>query len=118
LNEQQAPTFDRPILSTNLQTDERKLTQLHCKEEIIKWLISVLLIDTPSSIQISSSTSTGGLSGANSSNLTPPNHSDNSSSSTIGNLTGFESANGQRNSNASMTSGILSGVSNNDNSSM
>jgi hypothetical protein len=40
------------------------------------------------------------------------------SNSTIGNLTGFESANGQRNSNASMTSGILRGVSNNDNSSM
>ena len=37
-NEQAMPTFGRPIISTmaNLQHDERKLTQLDCKEEIIK----------------------------------------------------------------------------------
>ncbi len=44
LHEQPAlPTFDRPLL--NSSNDERKLAQLHCKEEIIKWLISVLVID-------------------------------------------------------------------------
>lgn len=108
------PTFDRPILSTNLQNDERKLTQLHCKEEIIKWLISVLLIDTPSSLQISSSVSTGGLNNGNASNLTPSNHSENGSNSAIGNLTGFESVNGHKSSNSSMTSGIFSTISNNN----
>jgi len=112
------PTFDRPILSTNLQNDERKLTQLHCKEEIIKWLISVLLIDTPSSNQASSSVSTGGLSSGNTSNLTPSNHSENGLNSTVGNLTGFESVNGQKSSNSSMTGGIYSAASNNDNSSV
>ena len=42
LNEQPMPTFERPILASigsMTSNDERKLTQLHCKEEIIKWLI-------------------------------------------------------------------------------
>ena len=49
LNEQPLPSFDRPIHASGgvlTSNDERKLTQLHCKEEIIKWLISVLLIDS------------------------------------------------------------------------
>ncbi len=49
LNEQPLPSFERPLQASmgNLTSnDERKLTQLHCKEEIIKWLISVLLIDS------------------------------------------------------------------------
>jgi hypothetical protein len=48
LSEQPLPSFERPILSNLINSnpnDERKLTQLHCKEEIIKWLISILLID-------------------------------------------------------------------------
>ena len=47
VNENIQPSFERPILAaTNLTTnDERKLVQLHCKEEIIKWLISVLQTD-------------------------------------------------------------------------
>lgn len=48
LNEQPPPTFERPFMASmgNLTpNDERKLTQLHCKEEIIKWLVSVLLIE-------------------------------------------------------------------------
>jgi hypothetical protein len=49
VKEQPLPSFERPILismSNVTSNDERKLTQLHCKEEIIKWLIGVLLIDS------------------------------------------------------------------------
>ncbi len=65
VKEQPLPTFERPILASlgNMtSTDERKLTQLHCKEEIIKWLISVLLIEgltqSPSKTNLSISTNT------------------------------------------------------------
>ena len=49
VNEQPIPSFERPILASNNMTtnDERKLVQLHCKEEIIKWLISILQTDQP-----------------------------------------------------------------------
>lgn len=51
LSEQQIPNFEHRLgnLMIQSQTDERKLAQLHCKEEIIKWLISVLLIDQTNS---------------------------------------------------------------------
>ena len=47
VNEQPIPSFEKPILSSGYLNDERKLVQLHCKEEIIKWLISVLQTDQP-----------------------------------------------------------------------
>lgn len=34
------PTFDRPI------SDERKSTQINCKEEVLKWLINILYIQS------------------------------------------------------------------------
>ena len=60
VNEQTMPTFERPIIPNgNLTTnDERKLVQLHCKEEIIKWLISVLQTDQPAMISTANSNST------------------------------------------------------------
>ena len=60
LNEQPLPTFDRPIMATIgtlTPNDERKLTQLHCKEEIVKWLVSVLLIESSSTASTTGSVS-------------------------------------------------------------
>ena len=119
VNEQQMPTFERPIISTmaNQQNDERKLTQLHCKEEIIKWLISVLLIDT----QLSSATSSSGISCT--SNITASTAIDyHGSTSTVGSLTGYDATmNGHsgfaRGSIVSSASGI-SAISMNETSSL
>ena len=60
VNEQALPTFERPIQPNgNLTTnDERKLVQLHCKEEIIKWLIAVLQTDQPGLISTANSNAT------------------------------------------------------------
>lgn len=91
LNEQPLPSFERPILASigNMtSTDERKLTQLHCKEEIIKWLISVLLMDASSSsvqsIGTAATNNSSATSGLGSSIQT--DHYSSSSSSTIGTL--------------------------------
>ena len=112
------PTFERPIISTmaNLQNDERKLTQLHCKEEIIKWLISVLLIDNNSSNQLSSSTSTSGIStGSNFTASTALDH--HGSTSTIGTLSGYgESINGQNFARGSVVSNLSTSSTNENNS--
>lgn len=90
LNEQPMPTFERPILASigNMTSnDERKLTQLHCKEEIIKWLIGVLLMD--SSLTSPKSFGTSTTSSISTSGIGSSMQSDNfssGSSSTIGTL--------------------------------
>lgn len=90
LNDQAMPTFERPILASigNMTSnDERKLTQLHCKEEIIKWLIGVLLMD-PSSTSSSQSTNTGSASTSGIGSSVQGDSFSISSSSTIGTLIG------------------------------
>jgi hypothetical protein len=62
INEQPVPSFEKSA-STSIHTvsDERRQGQLHCKEEIIKWLIgSVLLIELdPATASIASSRQAG-----------------------------------------------------------
>ena len=54
------PAFERPIIMNGNLTsnDERKLVQLHCKEEIIKWLTAVLQTDQPALISAATSNAT------------------------------------------------------------
>lgn len=83
------PTFERPILASigSMTTnDERKLIQLHCKEEIIKWLISVLLIESPLSQNSSGTTPSSASSGIGSS--IQSDHFSSVSSSSVGTLVG------------------------------
>jgi len=102
ISEQSLPSFERPILASigNMtSTDERKLTQLCCKEEIIKWLISVLLMDAtgcgmPSPRMASGSISSSATSGVGSS---IPEHYATSSASTIGTLIASIDPNGNGN---------------------
>jgi hypothetical protein len=87
LNEQSMPSFERPILGNIMPNDEKKLAQLNCKEEIIKWLISVLLIEIQPTNQLSTSTSTSGINVTNSTSFTGSSSvSEYGSTSTIGTL--------------------------------
>ena len=87
LNEQSMPSFERPILGNIMPNDEKKLAQLNCKEEIIKWLISVLLIEMQPTNQLSTSTSTSGINVTNSTSFTGSSSvSEYGSTSTIGTL--------------------------------
>lgn len=54
------PAFERPIIMNGNLTsnDERKLVQLHCKEEIIKWLTAVLQTDQPALTSAATSNAT------------------------------------------------------------
>ena len=88
------PTFERPILASigSMTTnDERKLTQLHCKEEIIKWLISVLLIESPLSHQNSTGNTPSTASSGIGSSIQTDHYSTVSSIGTlVGNLYTFD----------------------------
>lgn len=91
VKEHMVASMERPVLPN----DEKKITQLHCKEEIIKWLISVLLIE-PNPNQAAgtpiSSTSTSTLA-ASSNQFFSNNHSTSISSSSIStNTTGAPGA--------------------------
>ncbi len=91
INEHSLPVFERPILASigNMTSnDERKLTQLYCKEEIIKWLISVLLMETVANEGVSPRMIGGSFSSSVTSGVgssIPEGYSTNSSS-TIGTL--------------------------------
>jgi hypothetical protein len=77
INEPSSLIFDRPITSN---IDERKQTQIHCKAEIIKWLISTLFIDssTPSSSYKSSITSISSTLSSGASTASIGSHQDHS----------------------------------------